>query len=81
MYVDVWLPSQYVAAGARVRFDSSGSMGETADLVSMGAFGNDKLDRYTSILLPNEQLYAQVVSDAGGNPLAEVSLVVSMVTF
>lgn len=82
IYVEVWVPNQSIAGGARVRFDSSGSMGETADLVTLGAFAdNQSIDRYRAVLLPNEELYAQVISDEAGNPLDNISLVVSKVTF
>jgi hypothetical protein len=81
MYVEVWLAKQYVGAGLRVLFSSSEGMGESANLVTLVAAPGET-DRYRAVLLPNEQLYAQAVSDAAGNPLGNpVSVVVSTAVF
>lgn len=81
LYVEVWLPRQYVGVGLRVLFSSSEGTGETGNLVTLlGAPGEQ--DRYRAVLLPQEQLYAQAVTDALGNPLVgPVSLVVSTSVF
>ena len=81
VYVEVWLPRQYVGAGLRLLFSSSSDAGESGNLVTLVAFPGE-MDRYRAILLTNEELYAQVVSDAAGNAVASpVSVVVSTVTF
>ena len=82
-YVEVWIPNQLLAAGLRILFSSSESMGETAELVALGVFVDNKvLDRYRTILLPKDQLYAQVISDLAGAPITDpVPVVVSKVTF
>lgn len=83
VYVEVWVPHQILATGRRILFSSSDSMGENAELVVLGTFGDNKvLDRYRTVLLPKEQLYAQVISDATGNPvLNPTSIVISKVVF
>lgn len=78
MYVEVWLPTQRVAAGARIMFASSEDMGENGVL---RLFTTEE-DHYQAVLLPNEQLYARIISDAGGNPVGDRNpLVVSTVAF
>jgi hypothetical protein len=78
MYVEVWLPPQVLAAGARVHFSSSESMGETAVLQLFAGIE----DKYEAVLLPREQLFAQVLADAAGNPAGpHTPLVVSTVAF
>lgn len=81
LYVEVWLPRQYVGVGLRILFSPSGETGETGNLVTLVAAPGEN-DRYRAVLLPQEQLYAQAVSDSLGNPLAgPVSVVVSTSVF
>lgn len=78
LYVEVWLPNQLLGVGARILFSSSDSTGETAVL---RLFATEE-DRYQVVLLPQEQLYAQAVSDAAGNAAGpRTPLVVSAVAF
>jgi hypothetical protein len=81
LYVEVWLARQVVGPGLRILFSSSEGTGESANLVTLVASPGET-DRYRAVLLPNEQLYAQAVSDASGNPLgAPVPVVVSTSVF
>lgn len=84
IYVEIWLPNSLQAAGRRILFSSSEGMGEIGDYVVLGAIipGVQSVDRYHAVLLPGEQLFAQVLSDAAGNPvIGQTSLIVSKVTF
>lgn len=83
LYVEAWVPRQMVAVGLRMLVSSSQEMGESAELVTLGVVGGGAiLDRYRAVLLQNEQLYAQALTDAAGNPLgARTPLVVSTVFF
>lgn len=81
LYVEVWLARQVVGVGLRILFSSSEGTGETGNLVTLVAAPGEN-DRYRAVLLPDEQLYGQAVSDAAGNPLAgPVSVVVSTAVF
>jgi hypothetical protein len=81
LYVEVWLARQVVGVGLRILFSSSEGTGETGNLVTLVAAPGEN-DRYRAVLLPQEQLYAQAVSDAAGNPLAgPVPVVVSTAVF
>ena len=83
LYVEAWLPRQAVAVGLQMLVSSSEGMGESAELVTLGVVGGGAiLDRYRAVLLPNEQLYAQPLTDAAGQPLGDrTPLVVSTVFF
>jgi len=83
-YIEVWLPAQAGAVGARVLFSSSESMGESGVLITFNppAAPGQLNDRYRAVLLPTDHLYAQVISDAGGQPVVgQVPMVVSKVVF
>jgi hypothetical protein len=82
MYVEVWPPMQIKVNGVWVLFSASEQTGETGRSVLLTAIPGQVQDRYQAILLANEQLYAQAVSDGAGAPLGgPVPLVVSTVSF
>jgi len=84
VYVEVWLPNSLQVAGRRILFSSSEGMGEIADHCILGAVvpGLQSIDRYRAVLLPGDQLFAQVLSDAAGNLVTtQTPLIVSKVTF
>jgi hypothetical protein len=80
-YFEVWLPQSSITAlpggGAFLAFSSSESAGQDAFQLLLSA-----TQRYSGILLPDDQVYVQAVRDALGAPLAaDVSIVVSSVVF
>lgn len=82
VFVEVWAPMQVRANGVWVLFASSEQTGETGRLVLLTGVPGQLQERYQAILLSNEQLYAQAVSDGAGNPLSKKTpLIVSTVTF
>ena len=85
-YVEVWLPAGALGTGLRLRFGYSESLGESSVLVTLvttpGLPSGQVNDRFRAVLLPNDALYAQVISDATGAALAGARpVVVSKVTF
>ena len=79
-YFEVWLPLSSLLAlgggGAVVAFSSSENTGQDAFQILL-----TPSQRYSGVLLPDDQLYARAVSDALGAPIADVSLVISSVVF
>lgn len=80
-YVEVWLPQSTIAAlpggGAYLGFSSSEGMGQSAYQLILGPG-----QRYSAVLLPSEQLFAEAVTDATGGGLAgPVSVAFSTVVF
>lgn len=83
VYIEAWLPTQLQALGVQFLFSSSDQTGENAKLVLLTATPGQLQNRYQAVLLVNEQLYGQAVSDGAGAALPgpTVPLVVSTVTF
>ena len=75
LYVECWTP-QVQNPGAVFRFSSSGDGGQTSVLE---AVGSTHAQRYSCVLLPNEQLYAQFLGSALVPELDPFPLVVSTV--
>jgi hypothetical protein len=80
-YFEVWLPTSSIlalpGAGAFISFSSSENAGESAFQILLSS-----TQRYQGVLLPDDDLYAQAVSDAAGGPLAApVPVVISSVVF
>lgn len=85
-YVEVWLPRGALGTGLRLRFGPSDSLGESSVLVTLntaiGFPSGPVNDRYRAVLLPNEALYAQAVTDSTGAALTgDQPVVVSKVLF
>ena len=81
MYFEVWLPQSSIQSlpgnGAYIAFSSSESAGQDAFQILLSA-----TQRFSGVLLAGDQIYAQSVRDANGNPLVnEVPLIVSSVVF
>lgn len=83
VYVECWLPQKVLSAlpggGAICAFSSSENVGENAFQILLST-----TQRYTAIMIPDDQIYAVVLSDALGAPIAagtSVRLVVSTVVF
>jgi hypothetical protein len=79
-YFEVWLPQSSLAAlpggGAFLAFSSSESTGQDAFQILLSA-----TQRFSGVLMPDDQIYVASVSDALGGALPQVSLVVSSVVF
>jgi hypothetical protein len=80
-YVEVWLPEQSIVAlpgaGAYIAFASSEGTGHNAIQLLLNA-----MQRFSAVLLPSDQIYAQAVADALRAALANpVPVVVSSVVF
>jgi hypothetical protein len=76
MYFEVWLPQDGPNGGAFVGFSDNESAGQNSFQLLVSAF-----QRYQGILLPDDQLYGQVITDAFGNPLPNLSVIISSVVF
>ena len=80
IYFEVWLPQSSIAAlpgnGAFLAFSSSESTGQDAMQILLSA-----TQRFSGVLLPDDQIYVSSVTDAAGGALPQVSLVVSSVVF
>ena len=81
MYFEVWLPQSSIAilggGGAFFSFSSNENAGESAFQLLLSA-----TQRYAGVLTPDDQLYAQALTDAVGAPLAApVPMVLSSVVF
>lgn len=81
MYFEIWLPQSTLAAlpgsGAYFSFSSSETAGQNGFQILLSP-----TQRYQGVLLPDDALYAQAVSDALFAPLAnDVSVVVAAVVF
>lgn len=83
IYIEAWLPEQLQASGVWFLFSSSDQTGENAKLILLTAVPGQVQSRYQAVLLTNEQLYAQAVSEGSGAelPAGLVPLVISTVTF
>jgi hypothetical protein len=80
-YVEVWLPQSSILAlpggGAYLGFASGESLGQSAVQILLNA-----TQRFSSVLLPSDQVHAEAVSDANGGVLAaSVPVVISTVVF
>lgn len=81
MYFEVWLPQSSILAlpggGAFLGMMSGETGGQTAVQTLFNA-----TQRYSGVLLPSEQVFAEAVTDAlGGALAAQVPVVVSSVVF
>lgn len=77
-YVEVWLPQQ-TAGVVNVLFSADqDAIGETGDLVQL--FNGPPPKRYSAVILPGENLYAQLAT-VPAPPAPLVSVVVSQVVF
>ncbi|MFQ5339966.1 MAG: hypothetical protein ACE5F6_00310 [Anaerolineae bacterium] len=81
MYFEVWLPQSSILAlpggGAFLGLMSGETGGQTAVQTLFNA-----TQRYSGVLLPSEQVFAEAVTDAlGGALAAQVPVVVSSVVF
>lgn len=81
MYFEIWLPQSTLAAlpgnGAYLSLSSSETAGQNGVQLLLSP-----TQRYQGVLLPDDALYAQAVSDALFAPLAaDVSVVVASVVF
>ena len=80
-YFEVWLPQSSIAllpgGGAFFSFSSSEDVGESAFQILLSA-----TQRYAGVLTPDDQLFAQALTDAMGGALAApVPVVISSVVF
>ena len=81
MYFEIWLPQSSIAAlpggGAFIAFSSSETAGQNAFQLLLSA-----TQRYSGILLADDQVYGQGLTDALGAPLAaDVTVCLSSVVF
>lgn len=79
-YFEVWLPQDSIAAlgggGAFLAFSNNESTGQSAFQILLNA-----TQRFSGVLLPDDQIYVSPVTDALGAVLPAVSLVISSVVF
>lgn len=79
-YFEIWLPQRSLAlpgGGVLATFSSSPNSGESSFQLILNA-----AQRYTGVLLADDQLYAAALTDAAGGALtADVAVVVSTVVF
>lgn len=80
-YMEVWLPAQSLAvlpgAGVYLAIASSEGTGHNAIQFLLNA-----MQRFSAVLLPSDQIFAQAMADANGGALANpVPVVVSSVVF
>lgn len=79
-YVEIWLPEQSIKSiageGAFIAISSGENAGQNAFQVELTA-----TQRFAAILLPNDQLFAQLVRAGDGSVLDKVSIVRSSVVF
>jgi hypothetical protein len=85
LYVEVWLPQKALAdfpTGLWVGFGSSDGVGDSADRVLLSPVAGQSNSRYHSVLLPDDELFALVLSQGDGTALtagSNVPLVVGQV--
>lgn len=79
-YFEIWLPQRSLAlpgGGVLAAFSASPNSGESSFQIVLNA-----TQRYTGVLLADDQLYGAALLDAAGGALtAEVAVVVSTVVF
>jgi hypothetical protein len=85
VYLQCWIPASALpglgGSGALVLFSDSENMGSGLLVDLFTTFPGQPNSHYSAVLLPQDQLFAQISSDASLGPLLSVSLVVSQVTF
>lgn len=86
VYLQCWVAGAALAglggAGALVLFADSEDASSTGQLVNLATgFPGQLNNGYSAILLPQDQLYAQIFANAALGVLPEIKVVVAQVTF
>jgi hypothetical protein len=81
LFFEVWLPQQSLlllpGGGALLSFSGSDNVGENAYQLVLTS-----TQRYSGVLLPDDQLYVSALTDASGGPLVNpVAIVIASVGF